>query len=940
VKQLFDARFSVYLAMLLNSRSPSARLQNTRDRSTTAVARVLVVDESTAHDCTIALMLRAEGFEVIEASSAEDALVARRRQSIDAVVLSLTIPESQSFELCRRLKATSTQMLPLLYVSAESSREARVRALDAGVDGFLARPIDSGELRASVAALVRLMRQEERNVCDAAAAADADRRRLNATLEALPVGVWLSDASGAITHSNPAAAHIWGGHALSAAMPDDFASYRAWTSAGESVEPKDWSLMRTLETGETIIGEHIEIDRFDGGRGYLLVSSAPILDSDGHIIGGVAVNVDITERELETREREHLVATLEAERLRLATIFQLAPAFLAVMHGPEYVFERINPAYLQLVGHRNPVGLSLLEALPELRGQGFIELLDHVRLTGEPIVGAQVAVRLERAPGAPLETRYVDVVYQRLVDDEGDFAIVSHGVDVTDQVLATQALQQSEQRLRDQFAKMPVPTYLWEARGDDFVMVDCNEEAIRSFPDYGSSVIGRQFSELFPAWDMLREVYRRCLSENVVLRRSVEFDAGAPAGTKTLDLTIGPQQPDRVLCHVIDTTERVELEAQLRQAQKMDAVGRLAGGIAHDFNNLLTVIGAHSAFLSESINSGDVRHENAEEIQKAATRAAGLTRQLLAFSRKQILKPALLDLNAIIESTGKMLGRLLGEDIEIVTHLAPDLRTVIADASQLDQVLVNLAVNARDAMPDGGVLTITTCNRTIAEGGQGARRLIPTGDYTLLEMSDTGIGMDAAVRDRLFEPFFTTKEMGKGTGLGLATVYGIVKQSAGYVLVDSAPGEGTTFQVYLPASSDAREADDHLVAESAPARGAETVLIIEDEQAVRDIVTRILKRHGYVVLVAASGAEALALSAEFESTIDLVISDAVMPGMGGGEVVRRLREQRPGLKALFMSGYTDDEVIRRGIISSATSFIQKPFSLTAFARAVRETLDG
>jgi two-component system cell cycle sensor histidine kinase/response regulator CckA len=935
-----DARLSAHLAMLLNPRSSSARLQNTRDRSTTAVARVLVVDESAAHDCAIALMLRAEGFEVIEASSAEDALAARRCQSIDAVVLSLSIPESQSFELCRRLKATSAQLLPLLYVSAEGSREARVRALDAGVDGFLAHPIDSAELRASVAALVRLTRQEEQNISDAAAAADADRRRLNATLEALPVGVWLSDALGAITHCNPAVAQIWGGHAPPAAMPDDFTSFRAWTSGGKSIAPKDWSLARTLETGETIIGEYVEIERFDGSRGHLLVSSAPIIDSDGRIIGGVAVNVDLTERELETRERERLVATLEAERSRLATIFQEAPAFLAVMHGPEYVFERINPAYLQLVGHRDPVGLSLLEALPELRDQGFVELLDRVRLTGEPISAKQLPVRLVRAPGAPLETRYVDVVYQRLADAEGNFDIVSHGVDVTDQVLATHALQQSEQRLRDQFAKVPVPTYLWEVRGDDFVMVDCNEAAIRAFPEYGSSAIGRLFSELFPEWDTLRDAYRRCLSENVVLRRSVEFDEPPPGGTKTLDLTIGPQQPDRVLAHVIDTTERVELEAQLRQAQKMDAVGRLAGGIAHDFNNLLTVIGAHSAFLIESINSGNVRLEDAEEIQKAAIRATGLTRQLLAFSRKQILKPALLDLNAIIESTGKMLRRLLGEDIEIVTHLAPDLRAVIADASQLDQVLMNLAVNARDAMPDGGLLTITTCNRTIAEGGEGARHLIPAGDYTLLEMSDTGIGMDAAVRARLFEPFFTTKQMGKGTGLGLATVYGIVKQSAGYVLVDSAPGEGTTFQVYLPASSKAREADDVLVAESPSVRGAETVLIIEDEQAVRDIVTRILKRHGYVVLVAASGAEALALSAAFESTIDLVISDAVMPGMGGGEVVRRLQEQRPGLKALFMSGYTDDEVIRRGIISATTSFIQKPFSLTAFARATRETLDS
>ena len=1053
--------------MLLNSRSLSALPRYGPNTRVNSVGRVLVVDEAAGGACVIARVLRAAGFEVFETASGDAALSASGQHSLDAVVLNLAIPEPQCFEISRRLKAQSAQMLPLLYVSSRTSREARVRALDAGVDGYLAHPFDAKELRASVAALVRLKRQELRNVLEAArhsmlgdaldaladhvallgadgeivavnrswtelahenrsggeaaigvsyrqiferacgatgdeacaatdgvrqvldgtvtmfesefscssaplerwyrlvvrrvtnvgpvtavvtltdrtrerlaaraerdalVAADTDRRRLEATLEALPVGVWLSDATGTITHSNPAAAMIWGGAAPLAATPDGNAVYHGWTSAGASVAPEDWSLARTLKTGETILGELLEIERFDGIRGHLLVSSAPILDSDGRIIGGVVVNVDVT-------EREQLIASLEAERSRLATIFQEAPAFLAVMHGPDFVFERVNPAYLQLIGHRNPVGKALLEALPEIRDQGFIEILNQVRLTGEPIFAKQLPVRLERTPGAPLETRYVDVVYQRLVDAEGGYAIASHGVDVTDQVLATVALQQSEQRLREQFAKMPVPTYLWEARGDDFLMVDCNEAAIRTFPDHGSTVIGRLFSELFPAMDETRADYRRCLDENVVLRRTVEFDTGA-YGKKLLELTLGPKPPDRVLVHAVDMTERAELEAQLRQAQKMDAVGRLAGGVAHDFNNLLTVIGAHTSFLLESIDSGDARHGDAEEIQKAAIRAAGLTRQLLAFSRKQILKPAVLDLNAIIAEASKMLGRLLGEDIEIVTHLAPDLGAVVADASQIDQMLVNLAVNARDAMPDGGVLTITSRNATIADNVQNPLRVIPAGDYTLLEVTDTGIGMDAEVRARLFEPFFTTKEQGKGTGLGLATVYGIVKQSAGHVMVESAPREGTTFQIYLPVALAAHEADDLQVAESVSVHGVETVLLIEDEVAVREIAHRILKRKGYVVLLASSGEDALAVSAAFDSTIHLVISDAVMPGMCGAEVVRRLQEQRPGLKALFMSGYTDDEILRRGIVSSTAAFIQKPFTLQDFTRAARKALDG
>ena len=1032
------------------------------------VGRVLVVDEAAAGGGAVARMLRSAGYEVMESASGEAALSACGQHSVDGVVLNLALPELTCFEIARRLKAASAQLLPLLYLTSRTSREARARALDAGVDGYLAHPVHANELCASVAALVRLKRQESTHVIEAArhsmlgdvldaladrvallgadgeivavnrawtelssnnepedsaaaigvtyreifelacdatceeaadategirqvlagtvttfetlfscnstppercfrlvarrvtsvgpvaaivtlsdrtseqlaaraerealVAADTDRRRLEATLEALPVGVWLSDAAGAITHTNPAAAAIWGGEAPLTATPDGYTVYRGWTSTGATVAPEDWSLARTLETGETIMGELVEIERSVGLSGHLLVSSAPILDREGQVIGGIVVNVDIT-------ERERLIASLETERSRLATIFHEAPAFLAVLRGPDYIFERVNPAYLQLVGHRDPIGKTLLEALPEIRDQGFVELLDAVRTTGTPFIGKQIPVKLSRTPDAPLEQRYVDLVYQRLTDASGEHSVAAHGVDVTDQVVATELLQQSELRMREQFAKMPVATYLWEARGDDFAMVDCNEAASRAFPNYGVAAIGRTFSELSPMMGEVRGDFRRCLNENVVLRRTVEYDDGR-RGRKLLELTVGPQPPDRVLVHVVDTTERVELEAQLRQAQKMDAVGRLAGGVAHDFNNLLTVIGAHASFLLESIDSGDARHSDAEEIQKAAIRAAGLTRQLLAFSRKQILKPAVLDLNAIIANASKMLERLLGEDIEIVTNLATDLGAVVADASQIDQVLVNLAVNARDAMTEGGVLTITSRRVAITNEVQHAHRVIPTGDYTLLEISDTGIGMDAEVRARIFEPFFTTKEPGRGTGLGLATVYGIVKQSSGYIMVESAPGKGTTFQIYLPVALAAQEAEDLQLAENVSVRGVETVLLIEDEVAVREIAQRILKRKGYVVLLASSGEEALAVSAAFDAPIHLVISDAVMPGMCGEEAVRRLQEQRPGLKALFMSGYTNDEILRRGIVSSTAAFIQKPFTLDDFTRATRTALDG
>jgi PAS domain S-box-containing protein len=775
---------------------------------------------------------------------------------------------------------------------------------------------------------------------EARAAAEADRRRLAATLEALPVGVWIADAAGELTHSNPSAARIWGGHAPLASNLPGYAVYRArWPETGARLSASDWALSRALASGEVIMDELVEIERFNGTRGFMLTSAAPIRDEAHGIIGAVVTGIDVSEQQSAGRERERRVVSLESEYSRLATVFENAPSFLAVLRGPDHVFERVNPAYQQLVGHRDPVGLPIREALPEVVEQGFVAILDSVRTTGTPKVFSQAPVDLARTAGGPRERRYLDMVYQRLVDADGEYAVVAHGVDVTDSVMATEALHRTEQRLRDQFAKLPVATFLWEAAGDDFVLLDFNEAASIAF-GCGGTAIGLPSRAVFPGHESVLQDLRRALATGVVVRSVVEFELGEGPVPRQFELTVGAQPPERVLVHAVDVTDRTELEGQLRQAQKMDAVGRLAGGVAHDFNNLLTVIGAHSAFLLESLGADDPQREDAEAIHKAGVRAAGLTRQLLAFSRKQILKPTVLDLNAIVEEARKMLERLLGEDIAITARLARNLGRVVADASQLDQVIVNLAVNARDAMPDGGRLTITTRNETIEPGMAGPRRVIPAGGYALLQVADTGIGMDATIQARLFEPFFTTKAPGKGTGLGLATVYGVVKQSAGYILVESEPGEGTTFSVYLPLVAHDTAGEELRAAVGAAVRGVETVLLVEDEPAVREIASRMLKRQGYVVLLAASGAEALAISAAFTGTIHLVLTDAVMPGMGGVEVVRRLRERRPALKALFMSGYTDDEIVRRGIVSSSMPFVQKPFAPADFARAVRDALDS
>jgi PAS domain S-box-containing protein len=408
---------------------------------------------------------------------------------------------------------------------------------------------------------------------------------------------------------------------------------------------------------------------------------------------------------------------------------------------------------------------------------------------------------------------------------------------------------------------------------------------------------------------------------------------------KWLSWTARPVRGEQLIYAIArDITERKKLEEQFLQAQKMEAVGRLAGGVAHDFNNLLTIIGGYSQLLLSHLPPGDAVSEHVQEIKKAGERAASLTRQLLAFSRQQVLAPRMLDLNAIVANMDKMLQRLIGEDIELVTVRGTDLGLVKADPGQLEQVIMNLAVNSRDAMPKGGKLTIETANVDLDRVYTQKRAQVPPGPYVMLAVSDTGCGMDAETQTRIFEPFFTTKETGKGTGLGLSTVYGIVKQSGGYIWVYSEPGQGATFKIYLPRVQGAVES----ARKSRPvtARGSETVLVVEDEQPVRSLVRGILGSKGYTVLEASSGEEALRVCKRHRQPIHLLITDVVMPQMGGRELARRLTRLCPGMKVLYTSGYTDDTVVRHGKLGPGQLFLQKPFTPEALAGRVREALDA
>jgi two-component system cell cycle sensor histidine kinase/response regulator CckA len=737
-------------------------------------------------------------------------------------------------------------------------------------------------------------------------------------------GVYALDQSGRFIFMNPAAEAALGWKQEELLGKDMHEAIHFLRLDGTRRSAEECPLLGVLNSRETIQVESDIFVRKDGSVFPVSYTSSPII-TDGQVFGAVLAFHDITERK-----------RAEEARDRLATIIESSDD--AIVSGTlDGEITSWNAGAEKMYGYRTAEAIGrhlsflippehideLEEILVSLRQGNRIKHLETVRVrkdgsrvdvslsispikdsTGQVIAASTIARDITERKRAERELRESEERYRSLVENAKDI-IYTHDLEgnYTSINKAGEKITgyTREEALRMNQAQVLAPEHLEKAQ--QMMAKKLNDEGETV---YDLEIIARDGRRI-PV-----EVNTRLVSQD-----------GVPVGVQSI---------------ARDVTERKYLEEQLRQAQKMEAIGRLAGGIAHDFNNLLTAITGYSELSLRQLQPEDPLRSNIEEIRKAGNRAASLTRQLLAFSRKQVLQPKVLDLNSVVFEIEKMLKRLMGEDIELSVIQDPQLGSIKGDRGQIEQVIMNLAVNARDAMEGGGKLTIETNNVCVDEAYMDQHIAVSPGSYVVLAVSDTGVGMDRETQSHIFEPFFTTKEAGKGTGLGLSTVYGIVKQSGGNIWVYSEVGQGTTFKIYLPRVAEEVQEYNQGKERQGVRPGTETILLAEDEEIVRQLMREVLKSNGYEVLEAANGVEALLLCERHRGPIHLMITDVVMPEISGRELTERLARLRPEMKVLFMSGYMDDKIIHHGILDSDIPFLQKPFTPYTLALKVREVL--
>ena len=868
-------------------------------------ARILVVEDSPTQAEDLKYLLEEHGYRVTATATGTQALVAARREKPALILSDIVMPEMDGYAFCKAVKSDpQLKDVPVLLVTSLARAEDVIKGLQCGADNFIRKPYEEKYLLARInyALTNRTLRENEKVQFGVHILLGGERHFITADRQQI-LDLLISTYEDAVHLNEDLKTREEQLARSNRTLVGLYRIAKALNTATSEREVIEQVLERAMElpgvqAGWIILREGDAAFRLAGARGL-----PPALDAPGAMEGDC-----LCRRRQLSGELSQVTNILECERLQKAS-------------GDTRGL-RCHASIPLWVGDRTVGLMNLVGGHEGLFKDGELQILNGI--------GNQIALALERAH------------LREHLETEVEDRTAALRIEINERELTEQALRMSEAKFRGLFEHVVEGVH--QSTGDGRLLL-VNPAFVR--------MLGYESEAEALALDFARDIYVAPEERATFLRslhekgevRNLEARFKRKDGQAITVLrnarVVRDEQGAALYFEgtIVDITERKHLEEQLRQSQKIEAIGQLAGGIAHDFNNVLTTVKGYCDLLSEAFDDSDVRKRDVAEIAKAADRAAALTRQLLAFSRRQILEPRVLDLRAVVAGLDPMLRRLIGEDIELATLPGRDLGRVKADPNQIAQILMNLAINARDAMSPGGKLTIETMNVDLDEDYARRHVAVQPGPYVLLAVSDTGSGIDAETLSHMFEPFFTTKEQGKGTGLGLSTVYGIVKQSSGNIWVYSEPGRGTTFKIYLPRVEEAVEPVAPDVARPQAVGGTETVLLVEDEEGIRKIVCRVLRLHGYTVLEAQDPKEGLALSAAHPGLIHLLITDVVLPQMSGAALADRIVQERPGTRVLYMSGYTDNAIVHHGLLDRDKAFLQKPFTPDLLTRKVREVLD-
>jgi two-component system, cell cycle sensor histidine kinase and response regulator CckA len=915
--------------------------------------RVLIVDDNETNRKLIRVTVRGGGHDTEEAGDGIEALGKLSAGRFDAVITDILMPRMDGYRLCYRIRHTEAikDILIIVYSSTYTSESDEQVAVNVGADLFLRKPASPDTILAALGETARGRKPRQKPVAPAAElealkeyseglvrrleAANRElevaRDGLAAAYDALresekkhrelvafaPIGIFRSTREGRFVSANLALARLLGYESVEELLARN--TPQGLYASGEDRERLIAAIGRPGGVGNF----EALWKRRDGSPAWVRLDSRVVQGESG----GIEYETFVHEIDQRKKAEEKLRHSEENYRL----LFEKNPAPMWVFDSETLAFLAVNEASCRHYGYTRQEFLGGM-TLRDIRPAEDIPVLETDIARRVPEIRQTGPWRHRKKDGTLID---VEITASPFSFDGREARLILI-TDVTDRLRAEESvqklLQAVEQAVNVVFITDPAGRITYVNPAFETLYGHRKEDVLGRTPRVLKS--GRHDADFYAKfWRRLTSGER--VREEMVNRtrdgRLVDVEMSANP------IVDGDGRISGFVAVQNDVTERKLLEHQYRQAQKTEAVGQLAGGVAHDFNNLLTAILGYAELLALKLKDRPRDAEDVEQIRKAGERAASLTRQLLAFSRQQVFERKVLDVNRLIGELEKMFRRLIGEDIDLVTVLDPELAAVSADAGQLEQVVMNLVVNARDAMPRGGKLTIETANVSLDEAYARMHPPVRPGQFAMISVSDSGVGMDAETRSRIFEPFFTTKELGKGTGLGLATVYGIVKQSGGYIWVYSEPGKGASFKVYLPVAGEEPAAET--VSESErPLQGRETLLLVEDEASVRTLTRSILESYGYDVLEAGTPEEALGILDRRRSPVHLLLTDVVMPVMGGPDLASRIERVRPGIKVLYMSGYTDDSIFRHGHLKRGSLFLQKPFTPEALARKVRDAL--